>query len=80
MHSPTKSHFETLFQYFTETQAAEYLGLLKPRRLAELRRRGGGPKYFRCGQKPLYRRDWLDNWSEQTAVENTSEEAALKRL
>ncbi len=65
-------------QYFDDAGAAEYLHT-SPRKLKDLRLRGGGPRFLRLGQSVRYRRDWCDLWAEQNAVSSTSEETARRR-
>jgi hypothetical protein len=59
--------------------AAKHLGLKSPRRLKDLRSRGGGPKFVRIGNAVRYRSDWLDAWAQDNAVASTAEETAKRR-
>jgi hypothetical protein len=68
--------------YLDDAKAEAYLGFppgSKGRRMKDLRRRGGGPRYIRIGNAPRFRNDWLDEWAEANAVASTSEELARRR-
>lgn len=65
-------------EYLDDVATADYLKTT-PRKLKELRLRGGGPRFVRLGQSCRYRRDWCDQWAEQNAVSSTSEETARRR-
>ena len=75
-----------LYFYLDDVKAEAYLGFSasptgtpKGRRMKDLRRRGGGPRYIRIGQSARYRNDWLDVWAEENSVSSTSDELARSR-
>lgn len=65
-------------EYLDDAATAAYLKT-SPRKLKDLRLRGGGPRFVRLGQSVRYRRDWCDMWAEQNAVCSTSEETGRRR-
>jgi hypothetical protein len=64
--------------YLDDVATAIYLKTT-PRKLKDLRLRGGGQRFVRLGQSVRYRRDWCDLWAEQNAVSSTSEETGRRR-
>jgi hypothetical protein len=66
--------------YLTTDAAVAYLGGIMGRRHFErLRREGNGPKYSKIGRRPLYTREWLDQWVSGSICENTTQGKAFDR-
>jgi len=58
--------------HFSTAEAARYIKS-RPGTLEHWRIVGGGPRYAKTGRRVIYRRDWLDEWVQSCAVENTAE-------
>jgi hypothetical protein len=75
---PSMQSEQVASPYLTTDGAVAYLGGLMGRRHFErLRREGNGPKYSKVGRRPLYTREWLDQWVSSAVCENTAQGKVL---
>jgi len=63
-------------RYFSERQAADYLGL-SDKTLQRKRCAGDGPQFIKCGGRILYDIQDCDAYMESHKVQSTSEYAAV---
>lgn len=83
---PTNSQtYQNKAERLTRQRACDYLfaewGIeRKPSTLAAYATRGGGPRYQKDGNRPLYTRPWLDEWAKAQLSPVVTSTAELKRV